>query len=70
MAIHSPNTGIVDWAQVARSYGKDLRDNEGRIITGFEVRHCNVNYTYKFLFVHYIFFICIKVDKFELIGGK
>ena len=37
MAIYSPNTGIVDWGQVARSYGKDFRELGGTILTGFEV---------------------------------
>ena len=37
MAIHSPNTGIVDWGLVAESYGEDFRESGGRIITGFEV---------------------------------
>ncbi len=38
MAIYSPNTGIVDWGQVARSYGNDFKQCGGKIITGFEVR--------------------------------
>ena len=37
MAIHSPNTGIVDWARVARSFGKDFEQSGGKIITGFQV---------------------------------
>lgn len=37
MAIHSPNTGIVDWGRVARSYGEDFKLNGGKIFTGFEV---------------------------------
>ncbi len=37
MAVHSPHTGIVDWGEVARSYGKDFREGGGKIITGFEV---------------------------------
>lgn len=39
MAIYSPNTGIVDWAMVARSYGEDFTQHGGKIITGFQVRH-------------------------------
>ena len=39
MAVYSPHTGIVDWGEVARSYGKDFRKSGGRIITGFEVRN-------------------------------
>lgn len=37
MALHSPNTGIVDWGMVARSFGEDFKQNGGKIITGFEV---------------------------------
>ncbi|KAL5268897.1 hypothetical protein ACHWQZ_G002656 [Mnemiopsis leidyi] len=36
-AIHSPNTGIVDWRRVACSYGDDFRANGGTILTGHEV---------------------------------
>ena len=36
-AIHSPYTGIVDWAQVARSYAEDFRTAGGDIYTNFEV---------------------------------
>ncbi|KAH7637359.1 l-2-hydroxyglutarate dehydrogenase [Dermatophagoides farinae] len=36
-AIWSPNTGIVDWGQVNRSYGKDFKDNGGTIFTKFQV---------------------------------
>lgn len=37
-AILSPNTGIVDWAEVARSYGEDFKKAGGEIYTGYEVR--------------------------------
>lgn len=37
-AILSPNTGIVDWAEVARSYGDDFKKAGGDIYTGYEVR--------------------------------
>lgn len=36
-AILSPNTGIVDWAEVARSYGEDFKKAGGKIYTGYEV---------------------------------
>ncbi|XP_058970075.2 L-2-hydroxyglutarate dehydrogenase, mitochondrial-like [Pocillopora verrucosa] len=36
-AILSPNTGIVDWAEVARSYGEDFKKAGGEIYTGYEV---------------------------------
>ncbi|KAK2553806.1 L-2-hydroxyglutarate dehydrogenase [Acropora cervicornis] len=35
-AILSPNTGIVDWAEVAKSYGADFKEAGGDIYTGFE----------------------------------
>ena len=37
MAIHSPNTGVVDFGKVARSFGKDFKDKGGTIFTGFQV---------------------------------
>lgn len=36
-AILSPNTGILDWAEVARSYGDDFKKAGGDIYTGYEV---------------------------------
>ncbi|XP_002128749.2 L-2-hydroxyglutarate dehydrogenase, mitochondrial [Ciona intestinalis] len=36
-AIHSPKTGIVDFAVVARSYGKQFAEGGGTIRTNFEV---------------------------------
>jgi L-2-hydroxyglutarate oxidase LhgO len=36
-AIYSPVTGIVDYGEVARSYGQDLRNAGGTIQTGHEV---------------------------------
>lgn len=37
-AILSPNTGILDWAEVAKSYGADFKKAGGDIYPGFEVR--------------------------------
>ncbi|XP_028396074.1 L-2-hydroxyglutarate dehydrogenase, mitochondrial-like isoform X2 [Dendronephthya gigantea] len=37
LAIHSPHTGIVDWGEVARSYGKEFQNNGGEVILNFEV---------------------------------
>ncbi|XP_072170956.1 L-2-hydroxyglutarate dehydrogenase, mitochondrial-like [Diadema setosum] len=37
-AIHSPNTGIVDWAQVARYYGTNFKKHGGSIFLNFEVK--------------------------------
>lgn len=36
-AIHSPHTGIVDWAVVARSYAEDLLDGGGDVLLNHEV---------------------------------
>ncbi|OTF71411.1 l-2-hydroxyglutarate dehydrogenase, mitochondrial-like protein, partial [Euroglyphus maynei] len=36
-AIWSPNTGIVDWAKVNRSFGKDFEEKGGKIFTKFQV---------------------------------
>jgi len=36
-ALWSPHTGIVDWGEVARHYGKVFKQNGGQILTGFEV---------------------------------
>ena len=47
-AILSPNTGIVDWAQVARSYGEDFKVAGGDIHTNYEVRVYK-SYTYRHL---------------------
>jgi L-2-hydroxyglutarate oxidase LhgO len=38
MAIWSPITGIVDWGQVARAYGDDVRAGGGEILTGRKVK--------------------------------
>ena len=38
MAIHSPNTGIVDWSQVAQSYAEDFKEAGGTIFTGSKVK--------------------------------
>jgi (S)-2-hydroxyglutarate dehydrogenase len=37
-ALHSPNTGIVDFTGVARSYARDVIESGGVIATGCEVR--------------------------------
>lgn len=36
-AIHSPHTGIVDWAEVARYYGKEFVEKGGDIHLNFKV---------------------------------
>jgi L-2-hydroxyglutarate oxidase len=36
--LHSPDTGIVDFAAVARAYAQDVRDAGGTVISGCEVR--------------------------------
>ena len=36
-SLHSPNTGIVDYAAVARAMAQDVREADGRVITGCEV---------------------------------
>jgi 2-hydroxyglutarate dehydrogenase len=36
-AIHSPNTGIIDWGMMAKHYGKVYQDNGGHIKLNFEV---------------------------------
>ena len=43
MAIHSPNTGIVDYRSVALSFAKDFRQAGGTIVTGFEVSQLAVD---------------------------
>jgi 2-hydroxyglutarate dehydrogenase len=35
-AIHSPNTGIIDWGYVARHYGKMYEQNGGKVVLNFE----------------------------------
>jgi 2-hydroxyglutarate dehydrogenase len=37
-ALHSPNTGIADFAAVARSFAADVREAGGTVVTGCEVR--------------------------------
>lgn len=39
LALHSPNTGIVDYAMLTRSYAEDFKDSGGHIYTGYEVIH-------------------------------
>jgi len=36
-AIHSPNTGIIDFAQVAHAYARQVQEYGGEIVTGCEV---------------------------------
>ncbi len=36
-AIYSPNTGVVDYGQVARAYADDVQHSDGEIATGCEV---------------------------------
>ncbi|CAD5120393.1 DgyrCDS8964 [Dimorphilus gyrociliatus] len=36
-ALHSPHTGIVDWAEVSRSYGKNFEKSGGKIFLNHEV---------------------------------
>ncbi len=36
-AIHSPNTGIIDYAQVAQAYARQVQEHGGEIVTGCEV---------------------------------
>ncbi|XP_077477120.1 L-2-hydroxyglutarate dehydrogenase, mitochondrial [Stigmatopora argus] len=42
MALDSPNTGIVDWRQVALQYGKDFREAGGQVLTQFRVDDISV----------------------------
>ena len=37
MALDSPYTGIVDWRQVALSYGADFEEAGGTVVTNYEV---------------------------------
>ena len=37
-ALHSPNTGIIDYTQVTLAYAKRFRDNGGEVLTGAKVR--------------------------------
>jgi (S)-2-hydroxyglutarate dehydrogenase len=41
--LHSPNTGIVDFSAVARSYARDVLDAGGAIATGSEVTDVRIN---------------------------
>ena len=36
-AIYSPVTGIVDWAEVTKSYARNFEDRNGKIYCNFEV---------------------------------
>ena len=82
MAIHSPNTGIVDWRRVAQSFGKDFSDNGGTIITGFQVtlwmslifklRQKLPHIYYHFLPLHNVHtqHFTLQVNNFKLAGGE
>ena len=37
MAIHSPNTGIIDYAALTLSFAEDFKEAGGHVFTGFEV---------------------------------
>ena len=37
-AVHSPNTGIVDFTKVSRAYATELKENGGDVLTGTELR--------------------------------
>ncbi|XP_076099138.1 L-2-hydroxyglutarate dehydrogenase, mitochondrial-like [Mytilus galloprovincialis] len=41
-AIHSPHTGIIDYAEVTRSYGRTFEKAGGKIYTNFEVKSLDV----------------------------
>jgi L-2-hydroxyglutarate oxidase len=41
--LHSPNTGVVDFAAVARSYAHDVLDAGGAVATGCEVKDVRIN---------------------------
>jgi L-2-hydroxyglutarate oxidase len=41
--LHSPDTGIVDFAAVARAYAEDIRDAGGTVVTDCEVRGVRVS---------------------------
>jgi (S)-2-hydroxyglutarate dehydrogenase len=38
-ALHSPDTGVVDFAAVARAFARDVREAGGTIATGWAIRH-------------------------------
>ena len=38
MAIHSPNTGIVDYAEVTKSYADDFKQAGGKVFTNSKVK--------------------------------
>lgn len=44
-AIHSPHTGIVDWAIVTKHYAKDFEKLGGQIIYNFKVNSFEENTT-------------------------
>jgi 2-hydroxyglutarate dehydrogenase len=37
-AIHSPHTGIIDYGEVTRSYGRTFEKAGGKVYTNFEKR--------------------------------
>lgn len=42
-AIHSPHTGIVDYAQVTRSFVKDFEENNGKVHLNFKLDKIELN---------------------------
>lgn len=48
-AIHSPHTGIVDWALVARHFADDIRDMGGDILVNSRV--CGLEYKHKHVYI-------------------
>ena len=36
-ALHSPHTGVVDWGEVTKSYGRNFENMGGQIHLGMEV---------------------------------
>ena len=41
--LHSPNTGIVDFAAVARAYARDILDAGGTVVTSCEVKDVDIS---------------------------
>ena len=41
-AIHSPHTGIIDYKEVTKSYGKNFTDRGGNILTEFAVNKFDI----------------------------
>lgn len=41
-AIHSPHTGIIDYGEVTRSYGRTFEKAGGKVYTNFEVESFDI----------------------------